>query len=279
MNSSDGGFGFNGEEDAMARPEEVSSPGWRVRWWAWRMRQKAVLKERWLRATAPVVLWNIRRRQQSAKRGITAMSRAQAERCLLISFDDSKRYTPNVSFTAPPAFTAAELERRSRIMHEAGSKPRPEDKADLDWMEIIRRRTSQEAPSRPGSAPSPKFMMRTLRPHDITEPRLVIRTLDEAGPGGANHVYGIWKAGEKPPLPPLATISFQNGGIAECGVNGVSHEALLTIIVDRLGCFQSGDYPHPSNEEAKLFCLLAMNALHRRTHERLKRGVEGKVVA
>jgi len=145
MNSSDGGFGFNGEEDALARPEKVSGPGWRVRWWAWRMRQKAGLKERWLRATAPVVLWNIRRKQQAFKRGITAMSRAQAERCLLISFDDSERYTPNVNmgFTAPPALTAAELERRSRIMQEARSKPRPEDKADLDWMELNARRHKQ----------------------------------------------------------------------------------------------------------------------------------------
>jgi hypothetical protein len=121
-------------------------------------------------------------------------------------------------------------------------------------------------------------MTRTLEPHDITEPRLVIRTMDEAGPGGANHVYGIWQADETH-CSPLATISFQNGGISECGVNGVTHEALLAIIVDRLKCFQAGRYPHPSNEEAKLFCLLAMNALHRRTHERLKRGVEGKVVA
>jgi len=122
-------------------------------------------------------------------------------------------------------------------------------------------------------------MTRTLKPHDITEPRLVIRTMDEAGPGGANHVYGIWKADQPFDGQPMATISFQNGGIAECGVNGVTHEALLTIIVDRLGCFQAGNYPHPSNEQARLFCLLAMNALHQRTHERLKRGVEGKVVA
>jgi hypothetical protein len=126
----------------------TSNPGWRAKWWAWRV----ALKERWLRATAPVVLWNIRRKQQASKRGITAMSRAQAERCLLISFDDSERYTPNLEVVVDLGHTVApgktkltdrEIEQRSRQMQEALRKPRPEDKADLNWMELNARRLKQ----------------------------------------------------------------------------------------------------------------------------------------
>ena len=39
-------------------------------------------------------------------------------------------------------------------------------------------------------------------------------------------------------------IRFQNGPIAEAGVNGLTHEALLAVLEDRLVGFQSGPYHH-----------------------------------
>ena len=95
---------------------------------------------------------------------------------------------------------------------------------------------------------------------------------DEAGAGGASHVYLI---GNTTTERHMATVSFQNGPIAECGVNGLTHEALLTIIADRLTSFQEGPYACDFNEVALAHVLMARNALLQRTRERQGRGVEG----
>ena len=70
-------------------------------------------------------------------------------------------------------------------------------------------------------------------------------------------------------------IEFQNGPINVVGTNGVTHEALLTIIEDRLVGFQSGPYACADNAEALAHIRGAMECLQRRTKARLARGVEG----
>ena len=71
------------------------------------------------------------------------------------------------------------------------------------------------------------------------------------------------------------TISFQNGPIGEVGVNGVSNEALLAVVEDRLLGFQSGPYACRDNAVALTKIQEAMMWLQKRTHERMARGVEG----
>lgn len=111
---------------------------------------------------------------------------------------------------------------------------------------------------------------------------LSIRALDELGHGGANHVYRIY--GPIPPRgshdtskvrPALAEVSFQNGPIAEVGVNGVSNEALLAIVEDRLISFQNGPFACSHNEIALNHVRHALDTLKARTEERIQRGVEG----
>lgn len=119
-----------------------------------------------------------------------------------------------------------------------------------------------------------------LVPGDSTNYQLQIEVVDEPDQGEANHKYRVM-------LPPPVhqqessqerncfDIDFQNGPIKEFGVNGVTHEALLAIVLDRLISFQQGPYASPFNQAAHDHVEAALTQLKQRTRERLARGVEG----
>jgi hypothetical protein len=121
--------------------------------------------------------------------------------------------------------------------------------------------------------------MRTLLDHKLNElnDALQIEVVDELGQGGANHEYVISLAPgtTKPGQANSWRISFQNGPIKEAGFNGISQEALLAIIIDRLQSFQTGPYACRDNAVALTKCEEALMWLQRRTQDRLRRGVEG----
>ena len=73
----------------------------------------------------------------------------------------------------------------------------------------------------------------------------------------------------------MSNVNFQNGPIKEIGVNGVTHEALLAIVIDRLRSFQAGPYSCRDNAIALTNLEDALMRLQRRTRERIARGVEG----
>lgn len=106
--------------------------------------------------------------------------------------------------------------------------------------------------------------------------RIKIAVMDDPGQGGACHVYYVtW---ENPPGqedPNAVTLSFQNGPIAEVGVNGITHEVLLAVLEHRLEGFQSGEYACQENAEALLAIRHAQEVLQKRTRDRMARGVEG----
>lgn len=121
-------------------------------------------------------------------------------------------------------------------------------------------------------------MSRAIVSHKVNDcnGELKIGAIDEPGPGGANHKYLI----SSPSNPGkndgvYCEINFQNGGIAEVGTNGVTHEALIAIVVDRLECFQNGKFECEENQTALDHLRKAQQALHDRTIKRTKRGVEG----
>ena len=70
-------------------------------------------------------------------------------------------------------------------------------------------------------------------------------------------------------------LHFQNGPIKEAGFNGISVEALLAIVEDRLLGFQSGVFNCRENAVALTKIQEAMMWLQKRTRDRLARGVEG----
>lgn len=132
--------------------------------------------------------------------------------------------------------------------------------------------------------------MRELTDHK-TNPanaELTITVCDQPGAGGANHLYRItgFNADENPateesvkhePDDDVARIwvVFQNGPIGEVGVNGITQEALLAIVIDRLRSFQAGPFSCRENAIALTKCEEALLWLKKRTLDRMARGVEG----
>jgi len=122
--------------------------------------------------------------------------------------------------------------------------------------------------------------VRELSEHRVNpvNDRLAISVVDAPGAGGANHVYQIAEVVEKDGYAvheELAAIVFQNGPINTAGVNGVTHEALLAIVADRLRSFQAGPYACKENACALTHIEEAMHWPHSRTLKRMQRGVEG----
>ncbi len=104
---------------------------------------------------------------------------------------------------------------------------------------------------------------------------LTVTVKDEPGSGGANHQYSIRWKNERDQTEPHCFIGFQNGPIREVGTNGVTHEALLAILIDRLEGFQRGKFACDANERALRWLIAAKDTLLDRTRERAARGVEG----
>ena len=123
-------------------------------------------------------------------------------------------------------------------------------------------------------------------PGDSANHQLQVSVLDEPGQGGACHLYEIrgfstgsnvgdvWVERYGKPSD-HTTMLFQNGPIKEVGVNGVTHEALLAILIDRMRSFQAGPYSCRENAIALTHLEDALSWLQKRTVARIKRGVEG----
>ena len=60
---------------------------------------------------------------------------------------------------------------------------------------------------------------------------------------------------------------------------GVTNEALLAIVKDRLEGFQAGKFPCQENEDALAGVNHALRFLHKRTLDRVARGVESQAKA
>lgn len=121
--------------------------------------------------------------------------------------------------------------------------------------------------------------MRTVEYHKINPANdtLEIRVMDAPGAGGANHIYEV----QQPNSANCETlvVAFQNGPIAEVGVNGVTQEVLLAIVIDRLRSFQAGPFSSRENALALTRCEEALHWLQQRTLDRMRRGVEGRTAA
>ena len=119
--------------------------------------------------------------------------------------------------------------------------------------------------------------MRELTSHKVNglNEALKIEVLDKPGPGNACHEYCITFVDESLGGIERSPIGFQNGPVKESGVNGISNEALLAIVEDRLLGFQAGEFACRENAIALTKLQEAMMWLQKRTRDRLARGVEG----
>jgi hypothetical protein len=73
----------------------------------------------------------------------------------------------------------------------------------------------------------------------------------------------------------LGDVSFQDGPVPLYGINGVHHEDLLAIVIDRLCRFQDGKFSCRENEMAVTKLKEALHWLNQRTLDRQSREVEG----
>ncbi len=133
--------------------------------------------------------------------------------------------------------------------------------------------------------------MREIKTHTL-DPNDPLRLVAYDAPsfGGANHLYILTGMDfEKSTVSPdeiddtefpeeanFVPICFQHGPILEHGVNGVTNESLLAIVKDRLEAFQAGQFKCDENAAALTAVNLALECLHSRTANRIKRGVEGQ---
>lgn len=114
--------------------------------------------------------------------------------------------------------------------------------------------------------------MREIKTHHINECNRNVRVYDKDG--AQCHRYYI-AIGNEPIDDATQVLEFQEGPIKEVGVNGITNEALLAIVIDRMEYFQGGDFRCRENALALTKLQEAMHWLDHRTREREERGVEG----
>lgn len=116
--------------------------------------------------------------------------------------------------------------------------------------------------------------MREITDHKVNPANdtLDIHVTDQQGAGGANHRYEVHLNDADGRI---VVLEFQNGPIAEAGVNGITQEVLIAICVDRLRSFQGGPYACRENALALTKLEEAQHWLLSRTRARMVRGVEG----
>jgi hypothetical protein len=95
---------------------------------------------------------------------------------------------------------------------------------------------------------------------------------EDLGPGGADHKYTL-KAGDTEQV-----LLFQRGPVREAGLNGVTEEALIAVLIDRFTSFRDGPFSHPAHSAILEHLEGALEEMHGRTRERESRGVKGTSV-
>jgi hypothetical protein len=113
--------------------------------------------------------------------------------------------------------------------------------------------------------------MRTLDEHKVNPVNdlIEIKALDEH-PSGVPHHYSL-----SVPNGMTTRIDFQDGPIGEVGVNGLTQEALLAVVLDRLRGFQKGPFACRENALAITKIEEGLLWLHKRTIDRMRKGIEG----
>lgn len=97
---------------------------------------------------------------------------------------------------------------------------------------------------------------------DAANSKINLFATDEAGPGGASHQYFA----EGPGVAQM--LHFQNGALQESGLNGITNEVLLAIVMDRMEAWQHGPYANDYNHRALSHLQCAILEMQARSAER-----------
>ena len=116
----------------------------------------------------------------------------------------------------------------------------------------------------------------THRADPDTDLHLRIFASDNPGPAGENARYAIEVyQGPQGHLVGTTLLTFQRRPLKLALANGITNEALLAIVADRLEAFQKGPFRCLENMAALRHVHTALRALHQRTLDRKQRKVEG----
>jgi len=101
--------------------------------------------------------------------------------------------------------------------------------------------------------------------------------MDRPGPGKAAHQYEVFTQPEDGSMGlSLCQIHFQENTVGEAGVNGVQHEDLMMILIDRLRSLQQGPYACDEYMRALVLIEEAQQHLHRRNRRKMDEKNESK---
>jgi hypothetical protein len=119
--------------------------------------------------------------------------------------------------------------------------------------------------------------VRTITDHKLNGLNDAIAiTADAPGSGGASHEYKMVLNISDDESLIFSALLFQNGPISKpADMNGITNEALLAVLIDRMRGFQSGQFACRENAIALTHLEEALMWLQKRTRDRLARGVEG----
>lgn len=106
--------------------------------------------------------------------------------------------------------------------------------------------------------------------------RVDVHTMDELANDGAYHEYRIVVGRDDGQDNLVTDLKFQNGGLKEVGPNGITDQALIAIVIDRVRCFNDGPYRCRENSMVITKLEEALLWMEKRSNDRARRGVEGE---
>jgi len=121
--------------------------------------------------------------------------------------------------------------------------------------------------------------MRTINTHKLSALNQNIKITVLADPDQANSLHDYYITGIDPVTKDVVfqtDIHFQKGPVKEAGLNGISDDTLLAVVIDRLQGFQKGPFSCRENAVALTHIETALLWLQKRTMDRITRGVEGE---
>lgn len=104
-------------------------------------------------------------------------------------------------------------------------------------------------------------------------------TNDERASDNAHHSYAIAVFDGSNQQVEQCILNFQNGGLKEVGANGITDQALIAIVLDRIRSFNDGQFRCRENSMVITKLEEAMLWMEKRSNDRARRGVEGERVS
>lgn len=112
-----------------------------------------------------------------------------------------------------------------------------------------------------------------------------VKTADAPQSDGAHHQYTIDvlftgdTGNNVDHVIKSCALNFQNGGLKEVGANGITDQALIAIVLDRIRGFNDGPYRCRENSIIITKLEEAMMWMEKRSNDRSRRNVEGERIA